>query len=159
MSKELRCDRIELVRNIAATLLESTADESMKASAYVHLFGVGEFCVMLAMQRGEDVELAASAGYLHDIASYTTGDVVDHAHRSAAMARDILQKADIFDDQEVEKICSAIYHHSEKQVKHGPLEELVKDADVLQHCLFYPGYVSRNEKPRYEMLRRELNLL
>jgi hypothetical protein len=41
---------------------------------------------------------------------------------------------------------------------HGPLEEILKDADVMQHCLYDPGYVSKKEKDRYKKLRKELGI-
>ena len=158
MDTGIRNDRIEAVRETVSALLEQVPDEALRASGYVHMFGVAQACVLLAMKRGEDVELAAAAGYLHDIASYTTGNTVDHAHRGADMARGILRAADIFSEKEVEKICAAIYFHSDKKSVHGPLEEILKDADVMQHCMFDPGYVAKKEKDRYKKLKKEFDL-
>ena len=85
MDTGIRTDRIEAVREIVSGLLEQVPDVSLRASGYVHMFGVAEACVLLAMRRGEDIELAAAAGYLHDIATYTTGNAVDHAGKSARL--------------------------------------------------------------------------
>ena len=38
------------------------------------------------------------------------------------------------------------------------LEEILKDADVLQHCLFDPGYVAKKEKDRFKKLKKELGI-
>lgn len=56
-------------------------------------------------------ELAAIAGYLHDI-----GNVInraDHAHSGALMAFTLLNKMDMPAD-EISLVCSAIGHHDEK---------------------------------------------
>ena len=158
MDTGIRTDRIEAVREIVSGLLEQVPNVSLRASGYVHMFGVAEACVLLAMRRGEDIELAAAAGYLHDIATYTTGNAVDHAHRGAEMAKQILQKAGIFSQEEIGKICQAIFFHSDKKMENGPLEEILKDADVLQHCLFDPGYVAKKEKERFKKLKKELGI-
>lgn len=155
MDTGIRTDRIEAVREIVSSLLEQVPSVSLRASGYVHMFGVAEACVLLALKRGENVELAAAAGYLHDIATYTTGNPSAHARRGAEIARDILQQAGLFSEEETGKICSAISSHSDKKQKHGPLEEILKDADVLQHCLFDPGYVAGKEKERFANLRKE----
>lgn len=158
MDTGIRTDRIEKVRDIMSALLEQSPDEFLRTEGYVHIFGVAQGCVLLAMKRGEDVELAACAGYLHDIATYTTGDSTGHARRGAEMAGQILRETGIFSEKEIEKICAAIRSHSDKKETHGPLEEILKDADVLQHCLHDPGYVSKKEKDRYKKLRKELGI-
>lgn len=56
-------------------------------------------------------ELAAIAGYIHDIGN--TVNRVDHAHSGALMAFSILNKMNM-DPQEIALICSAIGHHDEK---------------------------------------------
>ena len=158
MDTGIRTDRIEKVREVVSGLLEGITDPDLRNDGYVHMFGVAQACVLLAMIREEDVELAACAGYLHDIATYLTGDSSGHARRGAEMASGILQETEVFSDKEIEKICSAIRCHSDKKLTHGPLEEILKDADVMQHCLYDPGYVSKKEKDRYKKLLRELGI-
>jgi hypothetical protein len=36
--------------------------------------------------------------------------------------------------------------------------EILKDADVMQHCLYDPGYVAKKEKDRYKKIRKELGI-
>lgn len=158
MDTGIRTDRIEAVREIVSGLLDQVGDDSLRASGYVHIFGVAEACVLLAMRRGEDIELAAAAGYLYDVATYTTGSPADHAHRGAVIARQILQGTGLFSAEETEKICKAVYFHSDKKIENGPLEEVLKDADVLQHCLYDPGYVAKKEKDRFKKLKKELGI-
>ncbi len=158
MDTRIRTDRIEAARDIASGMLEQVSNASLRAGGYVHMFGVAEACVLLAMRRGEDIELAAAAGYLHDIATYSTGDATDHAHRGAVMAKQILEDTGLFSEEEIEKICRAIYFHSDKKMENGPLEEILKDADVMQHCMYDPGYVAKKEKDRFKKLKKELGI-
>lgn len=158
METGIRTDRIERVRSIAGSYLEKITDPSFRSEGYVHMFGVAQACVLLAMKRGEDAELAACAGYLHDIATYATGDSSRHAVRGADMAERILGQTGIFTEEEIGKITSAIRFHSDKKDVDGPLEEILKDADVLQHCLYDPGYVSKKDRDRYKKLRKELGM-
>ncbi len=58
-----------------------------------------------------DCELAAIAGYLHDIGN--TINRVDHAHSGALMAFTLLNKLNMPPD-EIALVCSAIGHHDEK---------------------------------------------
>jgi len=56
-------------------------------------------------------ELAAIAGYMHDIGN--TVNRVDHAHSGALMAFTILNKLQM-PPEEIATVCSAIGHHDEK---------------------------------------------
>ena len=158
MDTGIRTDRIEKVREVVSGMLNRVTDPDFRNEGYVHMFGVAQACVLLAMIREENVELAACAGYLHDIATYMTGDSIEHARRGAEMAAGILQETGLFEGKEVEQICSAIRCHSDKKMTHGPLEEILKDADVMQHFLYDPGYISKKEKERYKKLRKELGI-
>ena len=40
------------------------------------------------------------------------------------MAREILKSMGTFEDQEIEKICQAIYHHSGKGIGQDPSDEV-----------------------------------
>ena len=60
-------------------------------------------------------------------------------------------------NEETEIICSAIYHHDSKDTVDGPIDEILKDADVLHHTLADPTKeVKEHEKDRYEKLCAEL---
>ncbi len=56
-------------------------------------------------------ELAAIAGYIHDIGN--TVNRADHAHSGALMAFTLLNKLNM-DPREIATICAAIGHHDEK---------------------------------------------
>lgn len=153
-------NRIEKVREYVDTVLLHMSDTTERRCGYLHLYGVSQACALIALKRGENVELATIAGMLHDIYSYSTMDSKDHAHKGAVMAREILSSLQIFTDTEIEVISNAIYNHSSKGIKHLPFDEVLIDADVLQHCLYNPLFdVAKHEKQRYEALKSEFGLL
>jgi len=131
-------NRLDQVREAVDGVLHGLSDLEGKRCGFIHLYGVSLTATMLAAQRGFDQELASIAGMLHDLTSYETGDPTDHAPRSARRAAEILRSLGFFTKAEVEAIASAIRHHSDKASVHGPFEELLKDADVLQHHLYDP---------------------
>lgn len=110
-------------------------DADGRNSAIVHLYGVSLAATMLAKKRGLDPEIAAMAAMLHDLHAYRSGSYDDHAHKGADLAREILTELNLTDDAETEQICSAIYHHDDKQAEDGPMDEVLKDADVIHHCM------------------------
>lgn len=70
-----------------------------------------------------------------------------------------MKKLEITSDEETEIICSAIYHHDSKDTVDGPIDEILKDADVLHHTLADPTKeVKEHEKARYEKLCTELGM-
>ena len=70
---------------------------------------------------------AAMAAMLHDMHAYKTGSYDDHAHKGADLAREILGELKLTDGTETDVICSAIYHHDDKLVEDGPMDEVLKD--------------------------------
>lgn len=159
MEQKISVNRIEKVRAYVDDVLLHMADTVERRCAYVHLYGVAQACAMIAQKRNENVELAIVAGMLHDIYSYKTMDHRDHAHKGAVMAKEILQELGIFDDVEIDMISDAIYMHSNKAETQTPFNEILIDADVLQHCLYNPLFSTPDhEKKRYENLQREFGI-
>lgn len=153
-------NRIEKVREYVDNVLLHMSDEIERRCAYLHLYGVSQACAMIAIKRKENVELAIISGMLHDIYSYSTMDTKDHAHKGAIMANEILSSLQIFSDDEINMICNAIHNHSSKGIKHSCFDEVLIDADVLQHCLYNPLFdVAEHEKQRYEALKSEFELI
>ena len=152
-------NRIEEVRVVVDEILLNMTDCEERRCAYLHLYGVAQACALLALKRGENPELAVIAGMLHDIHSYAKMDSYDHAHKGAEMARDILKSLKLFTESEENMICEAIYHHSDKSERHGSLDEILKDADVMQHVLYNPLLdVKQAEQKRFHDMKSEFNL-
>jgi len=138
--------RIEVLRKYIDEVLVNMTDVVERRSAYVHLYGVAQSCSLIALKRGENVELAVMAGMLHDIYSYAKMDTVDHAHKGAVLAREILESLQITNSVETEMICNAIYTHSEKESVHSDFNEVLKDADLFQSWLYNPFVFIRKTK-------------
>lgn len=152
-------NRIELVRQKVDEILLGMTDTEARRCGYVHLYGVAQACAMLAVKRGENVELATIAGMLHDIYSYSQMDLMDHAHKGAEMAREILKNIEIFTEEEMNMVCTAIYYHSDKDIVHNSLDEILKDADVWQHVLYNPLFtVKASEQERYNKMLQEFGM-
>ncbi len=157
--KETTMNRIEKVRVYVDNVISNISDTEEKRCGYLHLYGVAQACALIAMKRSENAELATIAGMLHDIYTYSTLDSTDHARKGSVMAREILTGLNLFSEEEIVKICSAIYNHSSKAVTHCDFDEVLIDADVMQHCLYNPLYeVKPHEKERFNSLKTEFGL-
>ena len=152
-------DRTERVRLIVDEILREQPDETERRCGFLHLYGVAQACALLALKRGLDAELCTVAGMLHDLWTYKTGDPTDHARRGAPLAREILSGLGCFSEGEMTTICRAISCHSLKHEVHGVYDELLKDADVLQHYLYNTAFEpTANDRARLVALHKELNI-
>lgn len=151
--------RLKELRKYVDAELQKMEDKDKMISAVAHLYGVSLAATMIARKRGEDPELASMAAMLHDIHAYKTGSYEDHAHRGAELARGILTQLGITSEEETEIICSAIYHHDDKLVVDGPMDEVLKDADVIHHCMNdLSKAVKEKEKARFASLCEEFGM-
>jgi uncharacterized protein len=131
-------NRLELVRREVDSILLRLVSDEDRRSGFVHLYGVSLTATWLAERRGLDVELAGVAGVIHDVATYATGDSRGHAAAGARLASQLLERLGGFSREEVDLISHAIERHSDKASVDGPMDELLKDADVLHHWLYNP---------------------
>ena len=156
--------RLKELRKYVDAELQKMEDKDKMISAVAHLYGVSLAATMIARKRiarkrGEDPELASMAAMLHDMHAYKTGSYEDHAHRGAELARGILTQLGLTSEEETEIICSAIYHHDDKLVVDGPMDEVLKDADVIHHCMNdLSKAVKEKEKARFASLCEEFGL-
>ena len=145
--------RTKELRNYVNAMIMTMDNKDKIPAALEHLYGVSLAATLLAKKRGGDQELAAMAGMLHDIHAYMSGSYDDHAHLGAEMARKILEEVGVTTAEENDIICSAVYHHDDKLVVDGPMDEILKDADVIDHCY---NDVSKNvkekEQARYDAM-------
>lgn len=151
--------RLKELRKSVDKRLNTLTDADKRNSAFVHLYGVSLAAVMIAKKRGLDPELAAMAAMLHDLYAYQSGSYEDHAHKGAALAREVLLELGLTDAEETDLICSAIFHHDDKLEVDGQMDEILKDADVIHHCMNDPSKpVKEKEQARYESLCREFGM-
>lgn len=129
---------LDLVRAALATSLMAAAErgggEIPVSQDLFHIVGTVNLAVLLAEHRGVDRDLAEAAMLLHDIGRLDTGSIAGHNLRSAEIAPAILSQAG-FTDEQIAQIRQAIATHSNKLETGNPLEELVRDADVLDGYL------------------------
>jgi HD superfamily phosphohydrolase YqeK len=153
-------NRIEVLRKYIDNVILNMTDSFERRCAYLHLYGVSQSCALIALRRGEDVELATMAGMLHDFYSYKFMDSKNHAEKGAVLAREVLQELKITTDDETDLICSAIHNHSAKDKSHSAFDEVLIDGDVLQHCIYNITVpVAEHEKARFEKLVKEFGLI
>jgi len=153
-------NRIEVLRAYLEDIfLSSGVDIKLRFFFINHMVCVSQHCAMIALKRGENVELATMAGLLHDVHTFTHLDMEKHAKKGAIMAREILKELKLTTDKETDMICSAIKHHSKKKGAFSSFDEVLIDADVLEHKL-YNATIPLREKDcaRFEKLAIEFGL-
>lgn len=159
---ERQYTRLDSARKVIDDIIKSIKNEEDKRGAYVHLYGVGLMAAVLATKRGysrEIAELAEIAGILHDLLTYVdpSADGEDHAHPCADYAKEhVLDKLDCFTDEEKTMMYNAVYNHSDKHVKGFYFDELIKDADAIQHAHRNPMEDYFYNMPRIQEVINEL---
>ena len=150
--------RLKDLRTYVDGELEALTPEK-RNSAIVHLYGVSLAATMIAQKRGLDAELLSMAAMLHDLHAYKRGSYDDHAHKGAELAREVLGKLNLTTPEETEIICSAIYHHDDKHVVDSQMDEALKDADVIHHCMNdLSKPVKDKERARFDSLCTEFGM-
>ena len=151
--------RLKEIRAVVNEELNKMENADKRTGAINHLYGVSLAATMIAKKRGLNPELAAMAAMMHDLHAYKSGSYDDHAHKGAVLAREILGNLGLTNEEETEIICSAIYHHDDKLVVDGPMDEVLKDADVIQHCMNdLSKAVKDKEKVRFAALCKEFGM-
>lgn len=124
----------------------------------VHLGSCAGIGQLLALKRGVDSELAAIACAIHDYGRIVTGKQANHAENGYEPVQGFLQECGCFTEQEIELLAQAAKFHSNKHEIGTPLQEIVKDADVLD-CYHYGQELARVEqRERLEQVYQELGL-
>ena len=124
----------------------------------VHLASCAAIGRILAARRQVDEEMAAIACAVHDFGRLVTGKQAQHAEHGYAPVRDFLQECGQFTTDEIEMLAQAARRHSNKGEIGTPLEEIVKDADVLD-CYQYGQALARPEQQRrLQQVQAELGL-
>lgn len=159
---ERQYTRVDTVRRYVDEMLNGLADPEQRRAGFVHLYGVGQAAALIALHRGqgrEVAELAQVAGMLHDFTSYRDDVREDHAGKSSVAAEEILKDAGCFTAEEIELVCHAIGRHSDKGQRDAAFDEILKDADEMQHWLRNPMEEFFFRKERTQRIVREFGLL
>ena len=103
---------------------------------------------------------SGAAQLLHDLYAYKSGSYDDHERLGADYARKLLGKMELTTPEETDVICRAISRHGSKAEVDGPMDEILKDADVIDHSLADPTKeVKAHEQARFAKLCEELGLV
>ena len=129
----------------------------ISTTRFQHCVNVSYYSYIVCRVLKLNARSAARAGLLHDLYAYKSGSYDDHARLGAEYARKLLNKLALTTEEETEVICRAIRHHDGKAEADGPMDEILKDADVIHHSLGDPTKeVKAHERERYAKLCAEL---
>ncbi len=144
----------ELLKVINSQIPSEERDETLEWEI-LHSASCARLAWVLALERGTDPELAASAAAVHDYGRIITGSQSNHAEAGYQPVQDFLRGTSLFSDNEISVIALAVKNHSSKTVTGTPIEEIVKDADVID-CYQYGMPFDRPEKEtRYKAWLKE----
>lgn len=116
----------------------------------VHMASCARLGYLMAQERGQDAELVACACSVHDFGRILTGEQKGHAEEGYQPVKKFLYDLDLFTEEEIDLISLAVKHHSSKSEIGSWIEEIVKDADVVD-CYQYGMPLLRDEqKVRYD---------
>lgn len=119
----------------------------------VHISSCAKIGYMMAEKRGVDPILAACACAIHDYGRIITGKQPGHAEAGYLPVQEFLRGTGLFNDEQIQELALAVKNHSNKSEIGTPIEEIVKDADVLDFHQY--GYTF----PRKEQQERLARLL
>ena len=95
---------------------------------------------ILARKRGGDMDMAQTAGFLHDVwlhlhAPYDDETVRLHAHEGALLAEKFMRDMDEYSEDEIRTVTLMIENHDFTAQTDDLMSEIMKDADMLSHYL------------------------
>lgn len=122
----------------------------------VHISSCAKLGYLFAEKRGVDPELAAIACACHDYGRIITGKQQGHAEVGYEPVKAFLEKTCLFEKEEIEQIALAVKNHSNKAEVGSPLEEIVKDADVLDFHQYGYAMPRKEQQDRLERLLKTL---
>ena len=118
----------------------------------VHITSCAKIGYLLALKRGVDPILAAAACACHDYGRIITGRQKDHAEVGYLPVMDFLRQTQLFGEEEVQQIGLAVKNHNKKEEIGTPLEEIVKDADVLDFYQYGYAMGRQSQQDRLDAL-------
>lgn len=115
----------------------------------VHISSCAKLGYILAEERGLDPEIAACACAVHDYGRIVTGKQKDHGEIGYEYVKNFLIKTGLFKENEIENIAISTKNHSKKGEIGSDLEEIVKDADILDYYQY--GNLKMREDQKWRL--------
>ena len=157
MKRAYRMQR-RLLEKIAELEREGIKRDASLDWERIHMVGSARNGYFLALKRKVDAELAVLACSVHDYGRIVTGKQDNHAAAGFEPLKVFLAECGYLDADEIDLIAVAAKNHSNKEAVGTPLDEVVKDADVLD-CYQYGIPLRKNEhQRRLESLLIEMQL-
>lgn len=141
-------DRDRVVR-LTDEIYDRIEDPAWRIRAISHSHAVASLAALLARVRGLDAELAAVCGQMHDLAAYERLSYDNHAAFGAERAVQFLRELGEQDEAALCLVHSAILRHDDLGKTDGPMDEVLKDADLLDNA-----QLRAPEKLRPEEIKR-----
>lgn len=116
----------------------------------VHMASCARLGHLMALARDVDPELASCACAVHDYGRIITGKQKGHAEAGYLPVREFLKETGLFSGEEIETIALAVKNHSKKAEVGTPIEEIVKDADVIDFYQYGFGFEREEQELRYK---------
>ncbi len=118
----------------------------------VHMASCARLGYLMAEARNIDPELASCACAVHDYGRIITGKQKGHAEAGYLPVKDFLKNTGLFSDEEIEAVAVAVKNHSKKSEVGTPIEEIVKDADVIDFYQYGFGFEREEQMQRYKKM-------
>lgn len=119
----------------------------------VHMASCARLGFLMAEEQGQDAELAACACSVHDFGRILTGKQVGHAEKGYEPLKEFLSEVALFTKEEIELISLAAKSHSRKSNVGTWIEEIVKNADVVDCYQYGIPFLRDAQKMRYDDYR------
>lgn len=152
-------NRYDEIEEIVYQDIEKNCFGNKKKQGYRHLFGVATLCLQLSYQFGLDPELCAIMGILHDFSVYKNHSRLNHAFMSSQLAKQILEQSSLFNQNEIDIVVNAIFHHSSKEKTDDDYSELLKLCDVMESYLHEPDMVVDQNRQKYLEIAKEKKII
>lgn len=132
-------DRFDKLKKMVVNLLMEN-NPGYAPIGISHLAYSACLCALMARKRGTDMELAQTAGYLHDVwlhlnAPYDDEICARHAREGAILAEEIMRRHGGYLDGEIVVVRRMIENHDFTAREDDAMSEIMKDADMLSHYL------------------------
>ena len=125
----------------------------------IHMISCAKVGYMMALDRGLDPEFCACACAVHDFGRIITGSQKNHSSAGALPVQDFLRKTNLFSQDEIRLIALAVLNHSKKGEVGSPLEELVKDADLVDYYSYGQTFKRQDQIDRFENIASDAGFL
>lgn len=143
----------------ADAIMNRIEEPEWRIRALGHSHAVAALAALLARRRGLDADVAAVCGILHDLAAYERRSYEAHAAYGAQRALEVLRELGETEASVLECVRSAILRHDDLRETDGPMDEVLKDADLLDNAqLKAPQELKAWEAERLRRVYEELGM-